>query len=39
MAQGAAWAKRIAWFIFLWTAGVGVTLAIAFGIRLWLSAS
>ena len=37
MTHGAAWGRRIAWFVFLWTAGVGVTLAIAFGIRLWLS--
>ncbi|MDQ0457501.1 hypothetical protein QO005_003859 [Rhizobium paknamense] len=39
MTHGAAWVKRIGWFVFLWIAGVGVTLTIAFGIRLWLSAS
>ncbi len=37
MTHGATWPRRIAWFVFLWTAGVGVTLTIAIGIRLWLS--
>ena len=36
MTHGAPWQERIAWFFFLWTAGVGVTFVIAFGIRLWL---
>ena len=39
MTHGATWAKRIGWFVFLWTAGVGVTFAVAFGIRIWLSPS
>jgi hypothetical protein len=33
------WGNRILWFIALWCLGVLVTGAVAFAIKLWLSAS
>ena len=32
-----AWARRLAWFVLLWLAGVGAVGAVAVVLRLWIA--